>query len=195
MTAYNVVLFLHLLAVAAAFTTALMLHAVEYKIRAAKTVAEIRAWTALTSKIVRCFPFVIVGLAGTGAFLAHAAWSWTTPWIEVSIAGLIVNQVLGNGVSARRGRALDRALDGVPEGAVPHHVAALTRDPLAWSASLATTGITISIIFIMTTKTGLLASAVALMVGASAGIASALPFWARPRVPSGSRKPSQDPEI
>jgi hypothetical protein len=179
MTVYNVVLFLHFLTVAAVVTAAIMLHAVGFRIRAAQTLAEIRPWAAVTGKIVRLFPFIVLGLVGTGAFLTQEEWTWTAPWIYVSIVGLAINQALGLGVSAKRGRALRRELDGAPDGPVSSRVDALARDPLAWSSSLATTGITVSIIFMMTTKPGLLGSIIVLTVGAVAGVASAVPFWAR----------------
>jgi hypothetical protein len=66
---------------------------------------------------------------------------------------------------------------------VPASVEALTRDPVAWSASLTTTGITVSIMFMMTTKPGLLGSVIVLIAGVIAGLACAVPFWARRREP------------
>jgi hypothetical protein len=177
-----VVLFLHLLSVVAALATATVLHLVEIRVRAASTVAEIRAWTAVISKVVRLFPIVVLCLVGTGVYLAQR-WSWGAPWIDVSVAGLVINQVLGNVVSASRGRALDREIARAPDELVPASVEALTRDPVAWSASLTTTGITVSIMFMMTTKPGLLGSVIVLIAGVIAGLACAVPFWARRREP------------
>ena len=50
------------------------------------------------------FPVSILGLVATGAYLTAHSWTWSTAWIDVSIAGVVVVTLQGrcSAVRARR---------------------------------------------------------------------------------------------
>ena len=57
------------------------------------------------------FPVSILGLLASGAYLTSDAWTWSTPWIDVSIAGLVLVALQGPLVAGPRAEALKRALN------------------------------------------------------------------------------------
>lgn len=174
MTGYAIALFIHfaslLLATAAATRTtgfALRLHAAR---EADEALCHLRA----IGRTVKLFPFAILGLVASGAYMTHAAWSWTAPWITASAIALGLIVVLGPGVEGHRGRVLRRELEVV---GMSRRARALMRDPIAWSAKMITLTLIPAIVFVMTVKPGEL-GATATIVGAIAiGPLAGWPFW------------------
>ena len=116
MDGYAVVLFLHLCALLGAIGTAALLHFAEARLRAADTVAAIRAWARLIENGARIFPAALLVLLGTGAYLVHSRWTWTAGWIDASLVGVGTLFVVGAGVIGGRNRALGRELRDTADG-------------------------------------------------------------------------------
>ncbi len=174
MDGYRLVLFLHLCALLGAIGTSALLHFAELRLRAADTVAAVRMWAGLIEKGARVFPIALLVLLGSGAYLVDRSWTWSSGWVDASLAGVAVLFVVGAGVLGGRSRALKRELATTPEGAVPARITQVTREHIAGIASWTNTGIALGIVFVMTTKPALAGSLAALAVAAGLGGAVAL---------------------
>ena len=64
----------------------------------------------MAGKIGRAFPVAILGLFATGAYMTSDVWSWSTGWIDVSIAGLAIVAIQGPLIAERTGHKLGAAL-------------------------------------------------------------------------------------
>ena len=170
MDSYRLVLFLHLCALLGAIGTASLLHFSETRLQAAETIAVMRVWAGLIEKGSRIFPLALVVLLGSGAYLVHRGWSWSSGWVEASLVGVAVLLLVGAGVVGARGRALKLELAAAaPDGPVGESLARLAREPVAGIASWTNTGLAIGIVFVMTTKPALDGSVAALVVATGLG--------------------------
>lgn len=82
---YSLVLFLHLCALTAAF------FAMGVMVSAA-----VRGADAHNTE--KSMPIITIALLATGAYMTHERWTWTTPWIDVGIAGLLAITIFGGAV-------------------------------------------------------------------------------------------------
>ena len=121
------------------------------------------------------FPVAILGLFASGAYLTTERWTWSTPWIVVSIAGLIVDTVQGPLVAGPRAKALRDALDvDAATGVLDSRVRQLAHDRVLWVILLANPGIVLAITWNMTVKPGTAGAIAAILVGYGLGAATAL---------------------
>jgi hypothetical protein len=179
--AYSLALYLHLLSLLLAIATASLVTFASLELRLAETPADIGRWGSLIHRVVPAFPVAAIGLFATGAYMTQHTWSWSTPWIDAAIAGLVLIVLLGDGIDASRGRALKKE---VMENGLSPRARALVRDPLGWSAKITTLTLTLAVVYVMTVKPGAGGSSAALVVAVLAGCAIAFPLW-RPQ-PAGS---------
>jgi hypothetical protein len=171
---YNVALFFHLIFMLLAGTAAALAMYAALRLRTVESPAEAGTWLRFTGRVVPLFPIAVLGLLATGAYMTHARWSWSLPWIQAAVAGLGLIVALGSGVEAGRGRALRRELETA--GLSPR-ARRLLRDPVAWSARLMTQTLAVAVMFVMTVKPGAVGSASALAAALIAGGLTAVPFW------------------
>jgi hypothetical protein len=171
---YSFVLFLHLCALLGAIGTAALLHFAEGRLRAADDVAAIRAWALLIDKGARVFPLALLILLTTGAYLVHRSWDWGAGWVVAALIGVGILFFTGAGVIGGRSRALSRELRGAEDGVASARLAYLARDHVGGVASWSNTGLALGIVFVMTTKPGLVSSLVSLAVAGALGIAIGL---------------------
>jgi len=95
MDTYHVVLYIHLLALFVGIGAASVLLTCLLQLRKAQTLAEAGPWGMVAGKVSRLFPIAILGLFGSGAWMTSDIWTWSTRWIDVSIAGLVVITLQG----------------------------------------------------------------------------------------------------
>jgi hypothetical protein len=126
------------------------------------------------------FPISIVGLLATGAYLTSDMWTWSTPWIDVSIAGVALVTVQGPLVAGARVKALRHALDENGAGPLDARARRLTRDRALWTVILANPGIVLGITWNMSVKPGAAGAIAAVVVGYALGAAAALPLTKQP---------------
>ncbi len=174
MSWYAFGLFLHLTAVVAAFWFANQIHAGVKRLWRAGSSGEARAACGMIGEGGRAMPWIGLALLLTGAYLTQAGWSWTRPWIVLSILGLIVVEGLG-GTAGKRLRAVAARLPA--EGAVPADFAAAVRAPYLRAVHYLPTVLVLGVMLIMVMKPGYAAGiailVVAAIVGAFAGLRSA----------------------
>jgi hypothetical protein len=177
---YQVVKYIHLLFLLGAFGAAAIVWACLFNLRAAKTLAEAGPWGALAGKLENAFPVAILGLFGSGAYMTTDAWTWSTRWIDVSIAGLAIMFVQGGGVAARRAHALKHALMANGPGPLGEQARRMTRDVPLWIVAFANPTVALGIVWNMTQKPGLGESIAAVAVSYAVGAALALWFTRSP---------------
>jgi len=173
---YHVVLYIHLLALFIGIGAGSVLLACLFQLRAAQTLADAVPWGMVAGKTARAFPVAILGLFGTGAYMTTDVWTWSTRWIDVSIAGLVLLALQGPLVAERTAKKLERALHENGPGPLGEAARRLTRHPGLWVAEFSNLGVVLGVVWNMTQKPGT-ASAIAAVVGGYAvGAAIALPF-------------------
>jgi hypothetical protein len=167
--AYGLVLFVHLCALLAAIASGALAHFSEARLRAATTLAEIRAPFLTLSSVEKVFPVALALLIATGGYLVQRRWAWDSGWVEACLGGVALLLLNGAIVVKGRSRALTRELANVDHGPPTARLLDLSRKHVAGVASWLNTSLALGIVFVMTTKPDLGLSLVALLVAASIG--------------------------
>jgi hypothetical protein len=186
---YHVVLYLHLLALFVGIGAGAVLLVCLFQLKGAKSVADAIPWAIVTAKTEKAFPVAVLGLLGTGAYMTTDLWTWSTGWIDVSIAGLVLLALQGPLVGGRTGRMLERALHENGDGDLGEKARRMTRHPGLWVTEFANFGIVFGIVWNMTEKPGTGAAVAAVVVGYLVGAALAL---AVTRAPAGELAPAPE---
>ena len=95
MDTYHVILYIHLLSLFLGIGAGAVLLTCLFQLRAARTVEAAVPWGIVSGKVAKLFPVAILGLFGTGAYMTSHFWTWSTPWIDVGIAALVLLGVQG----------------------------------------------------------------------------------------------------
>jgi hypothetical protein len=177
---YHVVLYIHLLALFVGIGAGTVLLVCLFQLRAAQTLADAVPWGSVAGKTARTFPIAILGLFGTGAYMTTDVWTWSTGWIYVSIAGLVLLTLQGPLVAERTAKKLERALHDNGPGPLGEHARRMTRHPGLWVAELSNLGVVLGIVWNMTQKPGTAAAVAAILGGYAVGAIVALPFTKAP---------------
>jgi hypothetical protein len=187
---YHVVLYIHLLALFVGVGAASVLLACLIQLRGAQTLADAVPWGMVAGKTTRAFPVAILGLFGTGAYMTSDVWTWSTRWIDVSIAGLVLITLQGPLVAERTAKKLERALHDNGPGPLGKHARRMARHPGLWVAELTNIGMVLGVVWCMTQKPGTASSIAAVVGGYLVGAAVGLPFT---RLPEEELAPAPEP--
>jgi len=173
---YHVVLYIHLLALFVGIGAGSVLLACLLQLRAARTVEQAAPWGMMAGKVGKLFPVAILGLFGSGAYMttSFVAWSWSTRWIDVGIAALVVLTVQGAGIAERTGHKLGAALMANGPGPLGPEARRMTLHPGLWVVEFSNLGIVFGVVWNMTEKPGLGESLAAVLVGYAVGAVLAL---------------------
>lgn len=174
MNAYSIALYVHLLSLLISVAATALAFDCALRIRAATDASEILGTLGRIRSLVKAFPLATLGLLGTGAFMTQTQWTWTTPWILASIAGLALISVLGSVVEGGRMKmlAIELATYGLTARA-----RRLQRDPVAWTAKMGTKTVLLAVILIMTTKPEWPGCIAMLLIALVLAVPAAMPFW------------------
>jgi uncharacterized membrane protein len=173
---YRFVLFLHIVSLLIGFSAGMIEVVCLFRLRAADTLEDALPWGMLAGQIERAFPVAIIGLFATGAYMTSDAWTWSTDWVLVGIAGLVLLSVQGPVVAGRRGHALKLALQANGPGPLGPDARRMTRDRPLWGATLANDATVLGIVWLMIEKPGLGGSIGAVVGGYLVGLALSLWF-------------------
>jgi hypothetical protein len=176
MDTYRTVLFLHLVSLGIGFSAAGALVLCLFQLRSATTLAEAVPWGAAAGKVEKAFPVAVVGLFATGAYMTSDVWTWSTGWIQVGIAGLIVVALQGPLLGGRSAKLLKDALHENGPGPLGAHARAMTRHPGLWIAEFANIGVVLAVVWNMTQKPGIGEAIVLVVLGYALGAVLALGF-------------------
>ncbi|HEX6964169.1 MAG TPA: DUF2269 family protein [Gemmatimonadaceae bacterium] len=185
MTSYTVTLFLHLLAVMAGFGATAVIHLGLMRMRKAERASDARDALMLAGSTAKAMPLVGLALLLTGGYMTQTRWSWNTPWIDVSITGLVLMMIIGGGVLGRRMRALGPQLGRAGDSAMDDALISAVRDPSLWIIAQLPPLLAIGVMFVMTTKPTMGLGFVELLVVAALGVLVATPSSRRVRAESG----------
>ena len=189
-SAYTVVLYLHILSLLAGIVAATLLTLCLLRLRAADTLETAVPWGMLSEKAVKGFPVAILGLFATGAYMTSDVWSWGTGWIEVGIGALVLLAVQGPVLGGGTAKKLEHALKENGPGPLGPHARRMARHPGLWISELANLGVVFGVVWNMTTKPGLAGAIVAVVVGYAVG---ALLGLRMSQLPAGEAEPARVP--
>ena len=176
MNTYHVVLYLHFLSLFLGVGAAGVIGVCLFRLSAAQTLADAAPFATLADQTERVFPVAVIGLFATGAYMTSDVWTWSTPWIKVSIVGLVLVALQGPLLAGRRAHALKRALRENGPGQLGERARRMTRDPILWIVTFANPAIVFAIVWNMTEKPGTAGSIVSVVVAYAVGAAIAWPF-------------------
>ena len=183
MDAYRIVLYLHLLALFVMVGGITVVGVCYFRLRAAASLIDAAPWAELADQTGWVFPPAILGLLASGAYLTSDMWRWRTPWIAVSVAGLVLITLQGPLVAGPRAKALKHALDENEPGPLDVGARQLTRDRTLWIIIFANPGIVLGITWNMSLKPGAAGAIAAVLAGYAVGAAAALPLTKQPGRP------------
>src|SRR3954470_21328078 len=190
MSAYDTVLYLHLLFLFAGVGAATILVLCTYRLRAARTLEQAVPWGMLAGKTKNAFPIVVLGLFGTGAYMTSDVWTWSTGWIWPSIVGLALVAAQGPLLAGPRGEALKKALQENGPGPLGERPRRLARDPVLWTVTLANPAMVFAIAWNMTEKPGTAAAIASIVIAYAVAAGVALRFV---RAPAPEAAPAAKP--
>jgi hypothetical protein len=171
---YHVVLYVHLLALFIGIGAGAVLMTCLFQLRAARSVEAAAPWGMVAGKVGKLFPVAILGLFGTGAYMTSDVWTWSTRWIDVAIAALVVLLVQGAGIAERTGHKLGAALQANGPGQLGAEARRMALHPGLWVVEFTNFGIVLGVVWNMTEKPGLGGSIAAVVGGYLVGAALAL---------------------
>jgi hypothetical protein len=174
---YHYVLYVHLLSLFVGIGAGSVLLACLLQLRAARTVEQAAPWGIMAGKVGKLFPVAIIGLFATGAYMTSTSvspWSWSTRWIDVAIAALVVLTVQGAGIAERTGHKLGAALQANGPGPLGPEARRMTLHPGLWVVEFSNLGIVFGVVWNMTVKPGLGESIAAVLIGYAVGAVLAL---------------------
>jgi len=173
-------LFLHLVSVVGLVSsTAVLVFAISM-MRRERTVAGLRPWARGASVADAISGVAAVGLALTGIWLVEDVdFDWGSGWINVSLIALILVSIAAVTFVTRKLRAISRAIDETPDGAIPQVLAAQITDPVLFAVAHTIATVTLGIIWNMTTKPGDAQAGIVIVIAALVGVASAIPMAQR----------------
>jgi hypothetical protein len=145
-----------------------------FQLRAARTLEEAVPWGMVAGKIGKLFPVAILGLFGTGAYMTSHIWTWSTRWIDIAIAALVVLTVQGAGIAERTAHKLQQAMQANGPGPLGAEARRMALHPGLWVVEFSNLGIVFGVVWNMTEKPGLGESLAAVLVGYAVGAALAL---------------------
>jgi hypothetical protein len=181
---YHYVLYVHFLALFIGIGAGAVLLTCLFQLRAARTLEQAVPWGIVSGKVAKLFPVAILGLFGTGAYMTSETtfpWTWSTRWIDVAIAALVVLTVQGAGVAERTAKKLEAALHANGPGPLGPECRRLTLHPGLWVMEFSNFGLVFGVVWNMTQKPGLGESLAAVLVGYAVGVVLALFFSRAPQ--------------
>jgi hypothetical protein len=178
---YHYVLYVHLLSLFLGIGAGSVLLTCLFQLRAARTLEQALPWGIVSGKVARLFPIAILGLFGTGAYMTSDFWTWSTPWIDVAIAGLVVLAVQGGGIAEHTAKKLQAAMLANGPGPLGAEVRRLTLHPGLWVVELTNFGLVLAIVWNMTEKPGWGGSIASVLVGYAVGVVLALRLSRAPK--------------
>lgn len=174
MDTYNVVLYIHLLALFVGIGAGSVLLACLLQLRAARTLEQAAPWGMVAGKMGRLFPVAIVGLFGSGAYMTSHSWTWGTGWIDIGIAALVLLMGQGAGIAERTAHKLQAAMMANGPGPLGPEARRMALHPGLWVVEFSNLGVVFGVVWNMTQKPGLGEALAAVLVGYAVGAALAL---------------------
>ena len=169
MDTYHYVLYVHLLSLFVGIGAAAVLSVCLFQLRGARELTDALPWGRVAGKTGRMFPIAILGLFGSGAYMTNDVWTWSTGWIQVGIAALVVLAIQGPVIAERSGKKLEHALRENGPGPLGENARRMTRYPGLWVTEFSAIGLVLAIVWNMTVKAGTGSAIAAALIGYGVG--------------------------
>ncbi|MDT4925570.1 MAG: hypothetical protein QOG01_3283 [Pseudonocardiales bacterium] len=169
----DVVLFLHIAVAIAAFGVATVLHTIQWSMRNATSMAQLKTWNPILHRIEPMFPILALILFALGGWLiglSDGEFAWGDGWVITAIVGLALMEIVGGVLINKRSKNTVVAIAYADDGPIPSSVNAFMMNPVLWAASHFETGTALGILYLMATKPSGLASVAIVAICALAGI-------------------------
>jgi uncharacterized membrane protein len=191
MSLYALALFAHIVGVLGLFLAIGLVWISMLWLHQAQTTAQVRERVRLASLQERLLPTASVLILLAGVYMTATTWGWTTPWIDVSLAALLLLGALGGTVINRRLKAIRKASSTAeaPAGSLSAELKCQIADPVLWTAIQVNGFTALGVVFVMTIKPNLVGSLVTLVVAVVLGVVAAR-LW-RPRLAATPVKKAQ----
>ena len=178
MSFYSLALFTHIVGVLGLFIALGLTWISMLWLHRAQTMAQVRERIALASLQERLLPAASVLILLAGIYMTVTTWGWKTPWIDVSLAALVMMGALGGAVINRRLKAIRIASSTAeaPAGSIPPELKRQITDSVLWTTVQTNGFIGLGAVFLMATKPDLAGSLITLVVSLILGAVSAL-LW------------------
>ena len=183
MSIYALALFVHLVGAIGVFIGIGVWFFAALALRRARDVAHVRALTGLTVASGNVAVGGVLLLAAAGLYMIVTVWGWQRAWIDVATIGFALLAPLGVVAIDPRIRALGKAADAAPDGPLPASLVARTRDPLLAGGLSLYLAMLVGIVFLMTTKPGLVVAVIGMGIAVICGLVGALLLWWTARIP------------
>ena len=180
MDTYHYVLYVHLLSLFVGIGAAAVLSVCLFQLRGSRELTDALPWGRVAGKTGRMFPIAILGLFGSGAYMTSDVWTWSTGWIQVGIAALVVLAIQGPVIAERSGKKLEHALRENGPGPLGENARRMTRYPGLWVTEFSAIGLVLAIVWNMTTKAGTGTAIAAALIGYGVGASLGLFFTRAP---------------
>jgi hypothetical protein len=178
---YHYVLYVHLLSLFVGVGAASVLLVCLFQLRAARTVEQAGPWGGVAGKVGPFFGVAILGLFGSGAYMTSDLWTWSTRWIDIGIAVLVVLFAQGFGIAERTGHKLAAAMQANGPGPLGPEARRMALHPGLWVVEFSNIGIVLGVVWNMTEKPGFGEALAAVLIGYAVGAALALYFSRAPQ--------------
>jgi hypothetical protein len=171
MTAYNVVLFLHITSVIFMFASLTADWLAIAGLRRSESAGPASAWVRTLEISGAIGPWARFMVLGAGLYLAVDAWSWQG-WIIVGLVSWVVYVLLGEPLTGRELRQMT-ALVRSEHGKLSSEAITRLRHPRMWHSVLIRVGLGAGIVFCMTVKPEAAVAAAAVVIAALTGAGTA----------------------
>jgi hypothetical protein len=158
MTTYTIALFVHLIGVVVIFIALGIGQRAGARMRGARSIEHVRLWLGLLKVTTPMFPTALVLLLGSGLFMTADSWSFTTPWVGVSIGAVLTVGAVGAGLAIRGFGRMETAVEAALE--MTDEIRSVLDDPSTWAALFAVNGMSLAVLWLMVVKPGWMQSLV-----------------------------------
>ena len=176
MSAYDLVLFVHVAGAAGLFlTVGTWMFGIAALSRASR-VEEVRTLTELVFLSDRALRIAGALLVPAGAYMWLTTWGPSAAWVAVSIPSVVAAGILGGLVIEPRLKAAARLATSSPDGPLPAQLRQALEDRALTAGVRIEVGLMFGIVFLMITKPDVALGVVAVALFSVLGLASATPL-------------------
>ncbi len=172
MDTYALVKLLHLFTMVGAFAVSAVLHFNLARVRKAERIPQALDALASTKRLSPITPLFPLFFFLTGGYLTQNRWTWAMPWVHVSAVGLLSMLLVSLTILKPRVTAFAMRLAKAGDGPITDELRAPLRDPLLGAASHYGPIMAAAIMVMMTMKTGLTGSLIAVGVALALSVLS-----------------------
>ena len=169
MDLYGIALFIHILGVISLFGAFVLLQRVGAQVRSAQTSEQLQLLMGILRSLGQMFTTATVFLLASGLYMTARVWTFTTSWVVVGIATILMIMIVGSAIPGKRLEAIGAAAGSAPPGPLSDELRQKVRDPQLWMVATMNSTAAMGVIWLMTNKPGWVWSIVVVVVLGAAG--------------------------